>query len=420
MYTLIRKHRNWPITAILLFVFILFLSPSCSEDNVVENETPENRVKFAIISSNNSFSFDVFKEIIKNDPVDENIFISPLSMYYALAMAGNGASDHTYNEFSEVLGWENRNKEDVLLFMKELLEELIPQEEDVVVEIANSIWSREDFPVKELYIQETEDYFNAKATTLDFTDPASLDIINSWIEEKTHGKITNMIEQLSPDAVVYLINAIYFNGIWKYQFEDTLNFDAPFTKTDGTREDVTYMKQTAPLKFYRHTNFSAVQLPYVDSNYTMTIYLPDNNYSTSDLAMELGPENWKNWADLFEYKEVVLELPKFKYSYGNRLLNNELIDLGLELAFDPNQADFSNITDAQIFISKVLHKAFVEVNEIGTEAAAVTVIEFEVTGIETNKIYFQVNKPFIYTITENKSGSILFMGRVAFPEYLNQ
>jgi serpin B len=275
-------------------------------------------------------------------------------------------------------------------------------------------------PVKELYIQETEDYFNAKATALDFTDPASLDIINSWIEEKTHGKIANMIEQLSPDAVVYLINAIYFNGIWKYQFEDTLNFDAPFTKIDGTREDVTYMKQTVPLKFYRHTNFSAVQLPYVDSNYTMTIYLPDNKYSTSDLAMELGPENWKNWADLFEYKEVVLELPKFKYSYGNRLLNNELIDLGLELAFDPNQADFSNITDAQIFISKVLHKAFVEVNEIGTEAAAVTVIEFEVTGIETNKIYFQVNKPFIYTITENKSGSILFMGRVAFPEYLNQ
>jgi serine protease inhibitor len=140
MYTLIRKNRNWSITAILLFVFILFLSPSCSKDNVVENETPENRVKFAIISSNNSFSFDVFKEIIKNDPVDENIFISPLSMYYALAMAGNGASDHTYNEFSEVLGWENRNKEDVLLFMKELLEELIPQEEDVVVEIANSIF----------------------------------------------------------------------------------------------------------------------------------------------------------------------------------------------------------------------------------------------------------------------------------------
>lgn len=410
------KKTNFQLVLNSLLV-CAFLMGACSTTEK-EDVTPVDQVlKSDIVESNNSFSFNIFNEIVSNEATDKNVFISPLSMYYALSMAGNGANGDTYLAFSDVLGWDSYEKQSVLNSMKVLFDELIPNNPEVVVEIANSLWPNENFYVKEDFISESQNYFNAEVKTLNFLAPGAVDLINDWIADKTDDKITDMLDQISPDAVLYIINAIYFNAIWKYQFEDTSNYQAPFLKIDDTHQDVTFMQQKAPLKYLYTDDFSSVKLPYVDSNYIMTVYLPNQGSSTNSFLEEFTAQNWKLWNDSFEYKDVTLSLPKFKFVFGTRLINKELIDLGLGIAFSPALADFSNITDQQIFISRVLHKAFVEVNEEGTEAAAATIIEFENTSIEPNQVTLSINRPFIFTITEEKSQSLLFMGRVAFPEY---
>jgi len=336
-------------------------------------------------------------------------------MYYALSMAGVGSDTETRSEFNALLGWENQSENEVLTSMKGLYTELMPPTNKVKLTIANSLWQKMGAPIKVEYKNLVAEYFDAEVRELDFANPESVNIINSWIEVKTNNLIQDMLDAISPDAIMYLINAIYFKGDWKYVFDTEDNFQAPFYKADGNNEMVTYMHQKTYLNHLQNDNFALVQLPYSDSNYCMTLLLPNENTTTNDLLTQLNSQNWKSWSTALQMDEVEISLPKFKYKFGTRNINSELQTMGLLKAFNANEADFSKISDIQIYISRVLHQAFIEVNEQGSEAAAATILEFENTSIG-NDVKLVFNKPFIYAIEHKPTQSILFIGKVAFPE----
>ncbi len=335
-------------------------------------------------------------------------------MYYALSMAGTGADGETKQDFVKILGWENKTESEILSSMQELYQSLMPQQTGVTLEIANSLWARQGAPIKQEYKTQTQEYFDAEVRELDFGSPEAVDVINSWIEVKTNNLIEDMLDAISPDAIMYLINAVYFNGNWKYEFKEDDNYEAPFTKADNSTNNVEFMKQKTNLQFLSNDLFTSVKLPYTDSNFYMKILVPKYNVSVNDLITEITIDNWNNWNSQYAMKSVTATIPKFKFTYGTRNINDELQALGLLKAYSSRDADFSKITDVQIFISRVLHKAFIEVNEKGSEAAAATIIEFENTsaGDGSNSYSITADKPFVFAICHEPTNSIMFIGKV--------
>ena len=400
---------------ISLFLALLLFA-SCNKQNTIDN--PPNSdplLKSAIVEKNNSFSIDIFKELINNEDTEKNIFISPLSMYYALSMAGTGAANETRAEFVKLLGWENKTENEILKSMKGLYNDLMPHQSGISFEIANSLWQKQGAAIKESYKNLAREYFDAEVRELDFASPEAVDVINSWIEVKTNNKIKDMLDIIPPDAFMYLINAVYFKANWKYQFEEDNNIEDIFTQTNGTAGDVTYMRQNTNLQYLSNSLFTSVKLPYTDSNYYMAVFVPNQNIGVNELTAAITANKWKEWNNEYTIREVTVTLPKFKYSFGTRNINKELKSLGLVKAYS-NEADFSNITDIQIYINRVLHKAFIEVNESGSEAAAATIVEVNYISADEPLYYINANKPFVFAICHEPTNSILFIGRVAYPE----
>ncbi len=342
--------------------------------------------------------------------------ISPLSVSYALGMCYNGAAGTTKEAFENVLHFGELTTQEVNESYKDLMDQLIHLDEQVEFTIANSIWYKLGFEVLEEFIDTNKTYFDAVVRELDFSNPASIDIINAWIEDKTRDKIKDMLNQIPPDAVMYLINAIYFNAKWKYKFDKTNTQTGTFYREDGSTGQADFMKLNGVFNYKSTADFTAVELPYGDSTFSMLVFLPANGKKVNDLVNRMDTADYSTWAGSFKSQNVKVELPKFRYSYGgvNELLNDPLKNLGLEIAFGAG-ADFSRITPGGgIWISRVIHQTFIDVQEEGTEAAAATIVEFikEMTAV------FRADKPFLYIIRENSSGAIMFMGKVGNPEFL--
>ncbi len=416
------KTKKMKINFFKLIVAITFLPIviSCHKDENkgIEDKDAINYVEEELIQANNIFGLNLFKEVIGQEENDKNIFISPLSVSLALAMTYNGSDGLTKEAFKSTLGFEGLESQDINESFKQLVETLLTLDEKVILNIANSIWPNEGFEVLQEFIDLNYKYYNAEVNKLNFADPQAVNIINGWIAEKTNNKIQKALDGIPPDAVLYLINAIYFKGIWQYEFDEEHTRDKTFYLEDGSQPEVPTMIQEKSFYYTKNDLFEAIELPYGNGNYSMIIILPDYEKTTEDVVSEINEENWKQWLNSFKLKDKIqVELPKFKFIYGTKELNNELINLGLGIAFGPG-ADFTKINPyGGIFISRVLHKSFVEVNEEGTEAAAVTIVE--VVAISAlpgpEKIYFKVNRPFIFVIKEKQTNAILFMGRVMKP-----
>jgi serpin B len=268
--------------------------------------------------------------------------------------------------------------------------------------------------VEQDFIETNQTYYSADVDLLDFSDESSVNTINNWVSEKTHEKITEIISFIPPDAVMYLINAIYFKGIWKYEFDEEDTETANFYLSDKGTVEVEMMKQQENFNYFSNDLMQAIELPYNDSSYSMIILLPEDNID--NVINSLDIESWDQLISGFSVKDIVIRLPKFQFEYKN-ILNDELTDMGMGIAFS-GSADFSKINPTfPLFISRIIHKTFVEVNEEGTEAAAVTAVEISFTcaNCGSEKIYFTVNKPFLFVIKENTSNSIVFIGKVMDP-----
>lgn len=404
-------------TAILMTATLISCEKNTTEPPRVFQEIVINKTTADIIQSDNEFGLALFREVVSADPESDNIFVSPTSIALALAMTYNGAAGDTKTAMETALRKEGFTVEEINSSYKGLIDALLSVDPKVLLEIANSIWYREGFTVLQEFVTTNQQYYDAQVSSLDFDDAGAPGIINNWVSDKTHDKIKKIVEEINPQTVIYLINAIYFKGIWQTEFKKENTSDGPFYLYGGDPVTVPVMKQTTALRYTTNEVFSMAELPYGQGNFSMLVMLPQTGLSADNIVSELTPGNWDTWMGQLTERNVDLELPKFTFEYKNEL-KNELEAMGMGIAFSDGLADFSKINGAGgLFISKVLHKSFVEVNEEGTEAAAVTAVEMELTSVdpEPQVTEFHVDRPFLFAIREKSTGTILFIGRVNNP-----
>ncbi len=410
------------IPHILVILISVCIFPSCEESEPIQKEIPKitlNKKAAEIIEADKAFGFELFREVL-NLSEEDNIMISPLSVSYALGMTYNGAAGTTLEAFNNVLHFGDLTTQEVNESYKDLMGQLIHLDDQVEFSIANSIWYRLGFQVLPEFIDANKDYFDAAVKEIDFSDPQTVEIINQWIEDKTNDKIKDMLDFIPGDAVMYLINAIYFNATWKYEFEKGDTYQGDFNLADGTKHQADYMSVSGNFQYTSNEEFTAVELPYGDSTFSMVLMLPSNENEVSDLVAKLDVARWDSWFDNSHFTGVQVDLPKFKYEF-KELLNDPLKSLGLGVAFsEEGEADFTRINPAgNLFISRVIHQTFIDVQEEGTEAAAATIVEIRELsgGGGGSPIYFKANRPFLYLIKENSTGVVVFIGKVGKPEY---
>ncbi len=404
-------------------IVILLLGYSCEKTKVEEsgpkeiNLTQKGKI---LVDSDNLFGINLFKEVLKSEEPEKNVMISPLSVSLALAMTYNGADGDTKEAMEKTLELSGFTIDEINENYKMLIGALASVDPKVLMSIANSIWYKQTFEVEQDFINVNQNYFYAEVSPLDFLDPEAVNTINNWVADKTNDKITEILDYIPASAVMYLINAIYFKGIWKYEFDESGTEEKPFYLSNGTTKDVPMMVQEGSFNYLSNDIIQAVEMPYGAGNYSMIILLPQYNKTLDDIIDQLSNENWNRWlSEFYEAGKVQIHLPKFKFEYEDSL-NNELINLGMGIAFDPYNADFSKINpNRQLFISRVIHKTFIEVNEEGTEAAAVTLVEMMETSAGGGETFipFYVNQPFIFVIKEKYTNSIIFIGKVMEPDY---
>jgi serine protease inhibitor len=371
----------------------------------------------AVISRSNAFGFEFFKTVYQYADTTKNLMVSPLSVSMALGMSRNGAANATLDSMTGTLGFSGMSDTEINESFKYIVETFTELDPKVKLSIANSIWYRNTFPVEPAFINTNTNYFNAATSPLDFASPSAVATINNWVSEKTSNLIPKIIETIPDNAVMYLINAIYFKGEWRYRFDTEKTVPKPFYLMDGSSVETPSMAQQEHLLYLDGDGFAAVELPYNQGNYTMTVMLPDYNSSLAAFIGQLSQENMNEWRSGFAEAEVVLQLPKFKYAHDEKKMREVLTQMGMGVAFDPEAADFSRINpNGDLYISDVKHKTFIETNEEGTEAAAVTSVEVGITSVGPGgPVYFTVDRPFVYFISEKSTGTILFIGIVANP-----
>ncbi|MGE0021373.1 MAG: serpin family protein [Draconibacterium sp.] len=406
-------------TILSVFALCAFCSCQTEDSNIDENKTINLDEKLAqLIEADNTFGLELFQKIRK-DSEKENIMISPLSISVAFAMAYNGADKDTKTEMERAMKLNGLTTEQINNSYKMLIKALQSLDEKVVFELANAIFYADGFTVKPDFLNINKTVYDAEVEKLNFSSQAAVDRINDWVSEKTNDKITKIIENLSQLDRMVLLNAIYFNGIWTNKFEEKGTHNLSFTKTNGTTIEVPMMQKEEKLYYTTNSLFSAVKMPYGNGQYNMVVLLPATGKNSQNVIDALSFLNWKKWMTEFETKDpVVVTMPRFKFAFEIKL-NEVLKQMGMNKAFEPFVADFSKISETGLYISSAMHKSFIDVNENGTEAAAVTSITFTTTsaGNEPPKTYFYVDKPFVFAITEKDTDAVLFIGEVNHPEY---
>jgi len=403
------------INIIILVLFMISLCGCTKSPNEPTSIRELTSLEKSIVDSDNRFGLKLFQEIVKVQK-DSNVFISPLSVSMALGMTLNGANGTTREAMINTLELAGLTDQQINESYQSLMELLVGLDPKVKFQIANSIWYRNDHVFEELFFNQCKQYFDAEVAGLDFSDPTSKDIINAWVDENTNGKIKEIVKRINPNNVMFLINAIYFKGMWTYQFDESGTYDDQFYLPDNSTVPCKMMAQKEEYPYFANDQFQAVDLPYGDGLYSMVIILPNLNVNIDDLIITMDQSAWNEWLSKFEKQEGNIFLPRFKLEYKIKL-NDVLKALGMEIAFSDLYADFTRMyRPGGLYIDEVNHKTFVEVNEEGTEAAAVTsVVISERSGGGLEGFVMHINRPFIFAIRENHSGTILFVGKIVDP-----
>jgi len=363
-----------------------------------------------IIAANNEFSFSLFRQLGAAES-DSNVFVSPLSASMALGMAMTGASGTTFDEMRATLGFGTTSESEIDQGYKSLITLLRGLDPGVDFRIANSIWTREGFPVTPAFLDAGRTWFDAQAASLDFASPTAVKSINDWVSTATAGKIPTILDQIKSDEVMFLINAIYFKGSWRAKFDPALTIDAPFHGIAGD-QPMKLMHREGTIRYMQTPAFSAVDLPYGNSAYSMSVVLPNVGQSVDAVLASLRTDTWSAWTTQFQDAELDLHLPRLALTW-ERMLIPDLQALGMRAAFQAGGADFSRISPLgdRLFISTVKQKTYVNVNEEGTEAAAVTNVGISLTSAPL-RTQFRVDRPYVFVIRERLSGTILFLGAI--------
>ena len=361
----------------------------------------------SVASANTRFGFNLLHDL-REQEAGPNIFISPLSISIALTMTYNGAVGETERAMAEVLEIDGLDLSTINQSNKALRDSLENPDPKVEISIANSIWARQGIEFNPEFLDRNRVFFGAEIASLDFNSPQAIATINDWVNTNTNGKIEKIIERIDPQTLLFLINAIYFKGNWQDEFDKAMTRPGIFYLPNGSEKQVQMMRQEGVYPYFRGERFEATSLPYGDGRLGMYIFLPNPDSNLNEFLGDLNAENWKGWISQFGNRRHDMMLPRFKLKYEVSL-NDTLKALGMEIAFGGG-TDFSGIGPS-LFISEVRHKTFVEVNEEGTEAAAVT----GVIMVESIPPAFRVDRPFFFAIYDAETQTILFMGTVTEP-----
>ncbi|MDR2423454.1 MAG: serpin family protein [Prevotellaceae bacterium] len=358
--------------------------------------------------TDNAFALDLFKTAYagSNKP---NVFVSPLSVSMALNMTLNGAAGTTAEEMLVALRATDYTIDQINEYSRSLRLALLSVDPSTEIAIANSIWCREGFPVKPPFLNVNRNDYFAEVSTLDFSRPEALTRINGWCATNTKDKIKEIIDGIPGNAMMYLINAIYFKGIWASKFNKNNTRTDDFHLDNGTAKRVEMMHQTQDFNYTEDETARYLELPYGNRAFSMILMLPKDEKTIDDLVSNLSSEQWTQMSKYLSNRTVNLSLPRFKIECTYSLGQSILPEMGMRVPFSSN-ADFSGISDIALHISFIIHKTFVEVNEEGTEAAAVTATGMFTTSL-SREVDYVVNKPFLFAIREKSTGVILFIGK---------
>jgi serine protease inhibitor len=370
----------------------------------------ESRVRDAA----NAFSFAIWQQI-NGAQRDTNVFVSPLSASFALGMTMNGAANQTWNEMRSALQFGGATGAEIDAGYKSLIALLMSLDPGVQFQIANSIWYSAGFPFRQTFFDTTKFYFGAAVRGLDFSNvPSSLAAINGWVNSETSGRIPKVLDDIDPAEVMFLINAIYFKGSWRTRFDPAQTTASTFLASGGVSQPAQLMHRLDTLSYAETPAYQAADLPYGNSAFTMTVLLPKPGTDVEVVAASLTPAAWQALAGSFRTAKVDLSLPKLKLTY-ERKLNDDLRQLGMLVPFVPDVADFTQMSAPpagnHLFIDFVKQNSFVDINEEGTEAAAVTTVGIQATAAPV-VIAMRVDRPYIFVLRERLSGTVLFMGKI--------
>lgn len=372
-----------------------------------------------LLQAETKFSFDLLNAIRAEKP-GENLFISPASVQLALTMTYNGAVGETQQAMAKALSVEGMNAADVNKANGALQSVLANPGPKVELSIANSIWYKKGLTVNPSFLAATRDYYRAEVAPVEFGSPQAANAINQWVSKATREKIPKVIDRTETDDRMYLVNAIYFNGKWKEPFKQEQTQPRTFHLADGTTLEHPMMNQSGRYRYLKGENFQAVALPYGEGRMSLYVLLPGEGVSLDQFAGAITADRWSDWMSKFSPKLGSITLPKVKLGWQHEL-SNTMKSLGMGIAFEPGKADFSNLFTGpkeDLFIRFILHKTYLDLNEEGTEAAAVTVVGVTATSAPAPEERFTmvVDRPYLMAIRDDQTGAILFLGAIYNPK----
>jgi len=364
-----------------------------------------------------TFGFRLFDKACEKQSAKDNVLVSPTSAYFALCMAANGADQQTLAQMLRVLGVHSAVS--AMNTSNQTAMSALKSTKGVTLETADALFTDHDrMPLQTAFVETCKQYYDAEVKSVHFSSPQAIEQINKWSSEHTHGKIPTILGEgdVNSGTFMVLLNSVYFKGFWQKKFDPTLTTPGQFTLPDGSTKRVSMMSRDERMAYYDGRGFSAVELPYGQGTVSMFILLPAKGTSLARLREQLSPRNWDSWITSFQDQHVDLRLPKFKIEF-KRTLNDDLKALGMLEAFDADKADFSKMLESNHrgCLQEVIQKTYMDVNEEGTEAAAVTSVGFAAAMAPIKPKSFIVDHPFILVLRDNVSKQILFLGSIVNP-----
>ena len=403
---------------------LILLGTACSndDDNNIGSNTRKDiqltRTEQEMVGANNDFAFNFYNQL--NTHVGEhNMMVSPLSLAQALSMLANGADGNTKTELMNVLGFGAYSVEEMNAYYMNLNKGLLSADKTSKIALANSFWINNQYTAIDSYKKTLQNSYDAEVQELPF-DNTICAKINQWAEENTYGCIKKVVNEsdINSNTVMALLNATYFKGIWKDKFKEKNSFKGNFTAPDKS-SFVEYMKQESfEANVYEDKDCKLIELPYGNEAFSMVVILPNEEITLDKLMQNVDADRWQSWMEQLSFHtNVLVQLPKFtgKYEY-NENLKQTLIEMGVVDAFSKHDANFSQMTETQVFVNCIKQNSFIEVNEEGTEAAAVVYIGENVSDSGMKVFEFKATRPFFYAIKEKSTNAILFMGKVTNPK----
>lgn len=440
------KKKFFLLSAIMLSGAIVSSLLSCSSSEEIEQLEPKQVVNMlgeskpiqltqeqsVFINDNNQFTLNFLKAVNKAEQNGQSFIYSPLSITYVLGMVNDAATGQTEQELEQVMGFHQGGIKAVNDYCKKLIDGLPKVDDKVTLNIANALFvNKNRGTLQQQYQQDMKQYYDAQAENLDFKLPSTLKTINDWASDHTNGMIPTILDKIDEKVVTYLLNAIYFKADWASKFEAKNTEEEKFTATNGTIK-LPLMHQNVLIQYLKNEDYSAIEIPYGNGLWKMTVMLPEEGKTTDDIIERIGQLGFLEgngfcgtMGDTYRAHEVDLKLPRFETSSDTDKLTLKgglvalLQQLGINLVFNQSLSEVPNMCEKEnMYISMMRQKAKIKVNEEGSEAAAVTIGGANCTAFTPNpqpveypKAIFHANRPFVYTISEASSGVIVFVGK---------